>query len=118
MMTFHPLPRKGEQETQEENNDNINNIPLPYLIGPSPSLCGWGPAGITPFYKRASKGQLPAPSISSRWWNLRSQGGRILMPAQRRGADPLTFARNFPPSLVRSFPSESPDPRARLVSGS
>ena len=48
----------------------ITYPPLFYLIGPSPSLCGWGSAGVTPFYKWADRGQLPAPSISSRWWNL------------------------------------------------
>ena len=75
----------------------ITYPPLFYLIGPSPSLCGWGSAGVTPFYKWADRGQLPAP---------------------RQGADPLTLAKRFLPSLAHGFPSESLDPRARLVSGS
>lgn len=48
-MTFHPLPRKGEQETQEENNDNINNIP-PSLSNQALSIIVWvGPCRDHPF---------------------------------------------------------------------
>lgn len=63
-MTFYPLPRKGEQEMQEENNDNYKLSPSPlYLIWPSPSLCRWGLAGITPVL--LIRTQMSAPCSKS-----------------------------------------------------
>lgn len=107
-MTFHPLPGKGEQETQEESNDNVNNI-SPFLISSGPlHHCVGGALQGSPLF---TNGQAEVSSLLQAFLagggicfpHVRSPAGRTLMPAQRLGADPLTFARRFPPSLALAF---------------
>lgn len=91
-MTFHPLPGKGKQETQEENNDNYKFC-LPYLIWTSLSLYEWGPAEITPILQMGK--QRSAPLLQAflagggiYFHLVRCLAGHTLMPAPRQRADP------------------------------
>lgn len=90
-MIFRPLPRKDEQEMQEEGND-YHKVSLPTSLWSSPSLCAWDPMGITLFYEWASRGQSPASSLLAGdgicFLQGKSLAGHTLMPALRQEVDP------------------------------
>lgn len=88
----------------------IIRAPPTYLVCLSPSLFGWGSAGITPVF---TNGQAEVSPLHQEFLahggicfhHVRSLAGHTLMPAWRQGADPLTFARYFLPSLAHGFNS-------------